>query len=287
LGTILDKVEVFLGDVRNYETVSSFVNGADCVCHLAYVNGTENFYNKPDLVLDVAVRGMLNILDACREHSVKEFLLTSSSEAYQTPPITPTPEDIPLSVPDVLNPRYSYGGGKIINELMLINRARTEFDKAIIVRPHNVYGPDMGTGHVVSQFILRMLKLFKEQPEGVVDFPIQGTGEETRAFAYINDLVDGIKCALDHGEHLNIYHVGNDKEIPLENLAHLLARLLGRKINLIKGPLQPGSTLRRCPDISKLRKLGYEPKVSLWDGLQRTIDWYRCESLTLVNHTKE
>jgi UDP-glucose 4-epimerase len=271
-------IEIVFGDIRTPSIVHKFIKDVDCVCHLAFINGTENFYNKPDLVLDVAVRGMLNILDACREYNVREFLLTSSSEAYQTPPMVPTPEDVPLSVPDVLNPRYSYGGGKIINELMLINRARTEFNRAIIVRPHNVYGPDMGDGHVVSQFIKRLMKLNKEQPLGTLDFPIQGTGEETRAFAYISDLIAGIKIALDNGEHMNVYHVGNDEEISLADLSHKVAACFGREINLVKGPLQPGSTLRRCPDISKLRKLGFEPKVSLKEGLQTTVEWYRGET---------
>ena len=142
--------------------VKDAIRGADCVCHLAYINGTEFFYSKPDLVLEVAVKGMVNVLDACVEHGVREFILASSSEVYQTPPLIPTPETVPLSVPDVLNPRYSYGGGKIISELLLINYGRKFFDRAMIFRPHNVYGPDMGTEHVIPQFITRMEALAAE-----------------------------------------------------------------------------------------------------------------------------
>ena len=130
--------------------------GVDSILHLAYVNGTEFFYSKPALVLDVGVRGMINVLDACRRHGIRELVLASSSEVYQTPPSIPTPENVPLSVPDPLNPRYSYGGGKIICELMAINYGRQDFDRVLIFRPHNVYGPDMGWEHVLPQFALRL-----------------------------------------------------------------------------------------------------------------------------------
>lgn len=275
ISDVIDDVDLRVGDIRDSQAVNDAVRGVDCVCHLAYVNGTENFYTKPDLVLEVAVKGMMNLLDACRAYNVGEFLLTSSSEAYQTPPVVPTPEDIPLVVPDVMNPRYSYGGGKIISELLLINRARSDFSRAIIARPHNVYGPDMGNEHVVPQFIQKIIKLKAAQPEGVINFPIQGTGHETRAFAYISDFVAGIKCALDHGNHMNVYNVGSDQEIPLVDLVQKVAACFGREVSILKGPLQPGSTPRRCPDISKLRKLGYEPRVSLDEGLALTVAWHK------------
>ena len=95
---------------------------------------------------------MISVLDACRHHGIRELVLASSSEVYQTPPGIPTPENVPLSVPDPLNPRYSYGGGKIICELMAINYGRQGFDRVLIFRPHNVYGPDMGWEHVLPQF---------------------------------------------------------------------------------------------------------------------------------------
>ena len=84
------------------------------------------------------------------------LVLASSSEVYQTPPQVPTDESAPLVVPDPLNPRYSYGGGKIISELMAINYGRKYFERVLIFRPHNVYGPDMGFEHVIPQFALRL-----------------------------------------------------------------------------------------------------------------------------------
>ncbi len=280
LGDAAGAIEIFTGDVRDPHAVKQAIRGADCVCHLAYINGTEYFYSKPELVLDVALKGMINVLDACVEHRVRELVLASSSEVYQTPPVVPTPEDVPLNVPDALNPRYSYGGGKIISELMLINYGRKFFDRAMIFRPHNAYGPEMGWEHVIPQFAMRMEALVAERrpASGVMDFPIQGTGSETRAFVYISDLIDGVLRVLEQGDHLGVYHIGTEVETTIADLAHAVARCFGREIRVVPGELRPGSPLRRCPDITRMRGLGYHPRVPLAEGLAATVEWCRRNS---------
>jgi UDP-glucose 4-epimerase len=277
LGDAAAAIELVTGDIRDAPAVKEAIRGADCVCHLAYVNGTEYFYSKPELVLDIAVKGMSNVLDACIEHNVRELVLASSSEVYQTPPVVPTPENVPLCVPDVLNPRYSYGGGKIISELMLINYGRKFLNRAVIFRPHNAYGPDMGGEHVIPQFIMRMAALVDEprRVPDIIDFPIQGSGRETRAFVYIDDLIDGVLRVLEQGEHLGIYHIGNDVETSITDLALAVAHCFGREIRVVPGDLRPGGPLRRCPDITRMRRLGFHPRVPLAEGLAATVDWYR------------
>lgn len=267
-------IEFIGGDIRDAETVARATAGMDEVHHLAFVNGTEFFYTQPDLVLDVGVRGMINVIDACRKHNVGNLILASSSEVYQTPPTVPTDETAPLSVPDVLNPRYSYGGGKLISELMAINFGRKYFERVLIFRPHNVYGPDMGFEHVVPQFALRLKKLADAQPSGTLRFEIQGTGEETRSFCFIDDLVAGVMVMREKGEHLGIYHVGTLEEVAIADVARRVAEAAGRDIEIVPGPLQAGGTSRRCPDISKLAKLGYKPRVPLDEGLKPTVEWY-------------
>jgi nucleoside-diphosphate-sugar epimerase len=274
LTEVENDIEFIGGDIRDAEAVDKATQGMDEVHHLAFVNGTEFFYSQPDLVLDVGVRGMINVIDACRKQSVGNLILASSSEVYQTPPQVPTAEDAPLSVPDVLNPRYSYGGGKLISELMAINFGRKYFERVLIFRPHNVYGPDMGWEHVVPQFALRLQKLGNAQKDGTLRFDIQGTGEETRSFCYIDDLVSGVMAMRDKGEHLNIYHVGTTEELSIADVARKVAACAGRTIELVPGKLQAGGTPRRCPDISKLAALGYKPRVSLDQGLKTTLDWY-------------
>jgi nucleoside-diphosphate-sugar epimerase len=267
-------IEFIAGDIRDAGAVECAAQGMDEVHHLAFVNGTEFFYSMPELVLDVGVRGMVNVIDACRKNNVGTLILASSSEVYQTPPKVPTAEDAPLSIPDPLNPRYSYGGGKLISELMAINYGRKFFERVLIFRPHNIYGPDMGFEHVIPQFALRLHKLAGAQQSGKLRFEIQGSGQETRSFCYIDDLVAGVLAMRDKGEHLGIYHVGTMDEVTIADLAKRTAKAAGRDIELVSGPLQAGGTPRRCPDISKLAKLGYKPRVPLEAGLKTTLDWY-------------
>ena len=274
LGTTARDVEMIEGDIRDPGCVRSATRGMDAVLHLAYVNGTEFFYSQPELVLDIAVRGMLNVLDACRSEGVEELVLASSSEVYQTPPRIPTSEDAPLIVPDILNPRYSYGGGKIACELMAVNYGRTGFRRVMIFRPHNVYGPDMGWEHVLPQLVLRAADTIAEHATGAVPFPIQGDGSQTRAFIHIDDFSEGLMCVMDKGEHLGIYHIGNPEEVTIRAVAERIVRYLGREARIIEQDAPSGATQRRCPDITRLRKLGFAPRISLEQGLPSIIDWY-------------
>ncbi len=274
LGETANRIELVAADIRNLDMVRTAVRGVDSVCHLAYINGTEHFYTKPELILEVAVKGMMNVLDACIAENVRELILASSSEVYQTPPTIPTNETVPLVVPDVLNPRFSYGGGKIISELLAVNYGRKFFDRVLIFRPHNVYGPDMGREHVIPQFALRMKECFERQPDGVVDFPIQGSGEETRAFIYIDDFTRALVRVIETGKHLNIYHIGTGREVSVGELARIVARSRGREIRIVPGDPLKGSPARRCPDVRKLERLGFEPTVSLEEGVRRTVEWY-------------
>lgn len=274
LGAVADDVELLVADIRDGERVRQAARGVECVIHLAYVNGTEYFYSRPELVLDVGVRGMLSVIDACRAAGVGHLVLASSSEVYQTPPAIPTDETAPLCIPDVLNPRYSYGGGKILSELMAINYGRTGFDRVTIFRPHNVYGPDMGWEHVLPQFILRALDAIGRTPSGPVRFPIQGDGSETRSFIHVDDFTDGVIRVLGRGEHLAIYHIGNPEELSVSEVARRVVAYFGREIELETGTLLSGSTRRRCPDIGKLAALGFRPRIRFDEGLPSIADWY-------------
>jgi nucleoside-diphosphate-sugar epimerase len=274
LNDVQHDIDLMTGDIRNPDDVRRAAAGMDSVHHLAFINGTEFFYSMPERVLEVGVKGMLNVLDACLEQDIGDLVLASSSEVYQMPPTVPTDESAPLLVPDVLNPRYSYGGGKIISELLTINYGRKFFKRAVIFRPHNVYGPDMGWEHVLPQFILRMKALVGQHPAGTIPFPIQGTGEETRAFVYIDDFTDGLMRVVEAGDHLGVYHIGTQDEVAIADIARLVGSAFKREIDVVPGELQPGGTLRRCPDITKLRGLGYTPRVTLADGIRQTAAWY-------------
>lgn len=274
LKDVAGDIEFIGGDIRDAALVARAVRGMDEVHHLAFVNGTEFFYSAPELVLDVGVKGMINVIDACRAEGVRSLVLASSSEVYQTPPHVPTDERAPLIVPDPTNPRYSYGGGKIISELMALNYGRKFFDRVLIFRPHNVYGPDMGWEHVIPQFARRLKAAAAAHPAGELPFELQGDGRQTRSFCHVDDLVAGVMVMRAKGEHLGIYHVGTKEEIEIAALAAQMAAHAGRRIRLIARPAPEGGTQRRCPDIGKLGRLGYRPQVLLAQGLPPTIDWY-------------
>ena len=121
LWSVMNDIEFIEGDIRNPAIVDKACTGVDEVLHFAFVNGTENFYKMPGTVLDVGVKGICNVIDACQKHSVRALMVVSSSEVYQTPPSVPTDEAVPLSIPDPHNPRYSYGAGKIISEMMALH----------------------------------------------------------------------------------------------------------------------------------------------------------------------
>jgi len=271
LSELTKNVEIREGDIRDIQSVTAACESIDSIIHLAYINGTKFFYEKPELVLEIAVKGMTNIIDAGIAQNVPELFLASSSEVYQTPPETPTKENVPLSIPDAYNPRYSYGGGKIISELMTIHNGKKYFKRAIIFRPHNVYGPDMGEEHVIPELLH---KIKKQKNSDRVSLPIQGTGDETRAFIYIDDFVRGLQLLLEKGLHLETYNIGTSDEVSINELVQIMAKVLQKEITTIPEMLRKGSTTRRCPDITKLKALGFHQQVSLEEGIKKAMEWY-------------
>jgi len=286
LADVRDKIEFVNADIRNFDAVREACRGIDLVFHLAFVNGTEYFYSKPELVLDVGVKGMTNIMDACLKEKIGELIVASSSEVYQTPSIVPTDESAALCIPDPLNPRYSYAAGKILSEIMTINYGKKYFDRALLFRPHNVYGPNMGWEHVIPQFCSRMKTLVRSSADLRIPFLIKGTGQEKRAFVHINDFIDGLMIVFEKGEHLNIYHIGTQEEITIETVAREIGHFYTKEIDIIPSDSVAGGTNRRCPDISKLKKLGFNPKIDFKEGLKLTAQWYDAHEPPVVEQVE-
>ncbi len=260
-----ERVKFIKGDIRNRSLFFKSLKNVNAVIHLAYINGTKYFYSNPNLVLDVAMKGLLNVLDGCIKYKIKELYLASSSEVYQTPRKIPTSENEMLKVPDVYNPRYSYGTGKILTEVMGINYGRKFFKKLIIFRPHNVYGPDMGNEHVIPEFIKRMKNIKSKY------FKIQGSGREIRSFIFIEDFVSAFNLIIKKGKHLNIYNIGTSDKITISKLVSKIASIFSKKVSIKNTKLRKGSTKIRIPDISKIKRLGFKKKYGLDNGLIKTI----------------
>ena len=266
-----NKIKFKKCDIRNRRKLIKISREMDIIIHLAYVNGTKYFYSMPEHILDVGINGVMNVLEACKINNIKELFLASSSEVYQEPENIPTKEEqVVLKIPDIYNPRFSYGGGKILTELVGINYGKKFFDRLIIFRPHNVYGPSMGHEHVIPEFISK-INLTNNNSNVV---KIEGSGKEIRSFIFIDDFVQAFDKIFKRGKHLQIYNIGTENKIKIIDLAHKIANIMNKKIFIRHKSIKKGGTTRRCPDISKIKKLGFKQKFTLDNGLENTIKYY-------------
>jgi nucleoside-diphosphate-sugar epimerase len=243
------------------------------IYHLAAINGTGNFYSIPDQVLRVNIMTTLNLLEWAKDKKDVKIVYTSSSEAYagtiqSNPSLVPTAEDVPLCIDDVTNVRWSYGASKLLGECAMFaygSKYPVEFS---VVRYHNIYGARMGFDHVLPQFLRRI-------HSGESPLKVYGT-TQTRAFCYITDAVKATQMVMDHDKSdKQIYHIGNqDEEIKISDLAVKLLGILHKPQEIL--PMDPpdGSVTRRCPDTTKLSRLGYKPTVNLDQGLSEMAEWY-------------
>ncbi|MBI4451967.1 NAD-dependent epimerase/dehydratase family protein [Candidatus Woesearchaeota archaeon] len=265
-------------DVTQENQFSRLDKNYEHVYHFAAINGTGNFYRIPDQVLKVGAVGTINVLEwFSSKNRNGKIMFSSSSEAYSgllgilgNKFKIPTPEEVPLVVENPKNARWSYGASKILGEVAFFSYAKARnFKRFCVIRYHNIYGPRMGYEHVIPQFCERILR--KEKT-----FRIFG-GEQTRSFCYVDDAVDATKLVME-SEKTNgeIVHIGrDDAEIKIIKLAEELFDVANfhPKIKLEKEA--EGTAQRRCPDITKLRKLGFKPKISLREGLKKTFEWYK------------
>lgn len=276
-----DKRVKFLNlDLTDLASYKQFGNGYDQVYHLAAINGTKIFYQIPHEVLRINTLSLIYMLEWFKKENLQgKFCFTSSNEAYagalsafgQLP--IPTPEKVPLVIDDPYNARWSYASTKLVGELFVIHYAKMHNFRALIVRPHNFYGPRAGYGgHVIPDFCERIAK--KVEP-----FPIYGS-DDTRTFCYITDAVRAMQMLMDSpktdGQPIETVHIGDFREILMGDLAKLMFKVVGwqpKELDIKSSP--PGSVKRRLADVSKLQNLtGWRPEVSLEEGLKITYDWY-------------
>jgi UDP-glucose 4-epimerase len=257
-------------DLTNKNQVSELDLDYDIVFHLAAINGTENFYKIPYSVFEVAIKSTMNLLEHFKDST--KFIFTSSSEVYagtikEKKQLVPTSETIPCTVDNVLNERFSYGGSKLACEIMINSYHKQNSLDYQIIRYHNIYGPRMGTKHVMPQFIKRAINA--ERP-----FKIYGSSQ-TRAFCYIDDAVEATYLLALEDDN-GIFHIGNDlEEVEILEVAKIVNDYYDFEYLFEIENAPEGSVARRCPDLTKLRNtINYEPKINLLKGLNKTIEWY-------------
>jgi len=239
------------------------------IIHYAAINGTKYFYDIPLKVLDDNVLITRNILKACEGEDINKIVYASSSEVYGEPKIIPTPETHPTQL-EVYNERDSYAASKAIGEFYVKLFSEKHNISYLILRIFNTYGPRMDTseyGQVIPEFIR---KVFFEK-----EFTIYGDGNQTRSFTFVEDHVRLAKKLMETVDN-EIINIGSQEEIKIIDLARKIHEIVGREFKPIFLPARKGDRIRRCPDISKLKNLiNDEPKISLEEGLMRTIEWYK------------
>lgn len=257
--------------VNQLEEIKKIVNKEkpEIMIHYAAINGTKYFYDIPYQVINNNVRMTQNLLDACKNSTVKKIIYASSSETYGEPIKIPTPETHPILL-NIHTDRDSYASSKAICDFYVKLFAKENKIDFLILRIFNTYGPHMDTseyGQVIPEFINKM---FNDK-----EFTIIGNGKHTRSFCYVSDHTRLARKLIEKVSN-EVVNLGNDKEVKILDLARLLHEIEGKEFKPKFLPEREYDHKRRRPDITKLKKLIDDyPKTNLEDGLKKTIQDYK------------
>lgn len=265
-------IRIISGDFTEPNCFIKLEKDYEYVYMLASVVGVDYVNEMPHEIIRINTALIYNTLEWLRISKCGKVVFTSTSECYAGTVEAfdyqiPTPEEVPLTIQDITHPRFTYAVTKMLGESGFIQYANKLGFECTIVRYHNVYGQRMGFKHVIPHLVQRFLN-------GENPFKIYGA-DQTRAFNYIDDAVNGTVLAMEKGINGEIYHIGTQEEISIKELTQYTGELMRFKGEYVDAPTYPGSVARRCPDISKAKKdLGYVPKIKWKDGLKTTINWY-------------
>lgn len=251
------------------QSLSSNLQPLNFIYHLASPASPADFSKIPEEIALTNSVGAINILELAKKTKAK-LLTTSTSEVYGDPLEHPQKETYWGNV-NSFGPRACYDESKRFSETMsYIYVHKYDLDLRVI-RIFNTYGPRMrrNDGRALINFVSWALE----------DKPIEiyGDGTQTRSFCYVSDMVEGIyKAMTEVSTEGEIFNLGNPDEYSMNDLAKKIRTMVGSKSEIVYKPILPDDPKRRKPDISKAKKiLGWEPKVSLEDGLGKTIEYYR------------
>jgi nucleoside-diphosphate-sugar epimerase len=241
----------------------------ELVAHLASPASPVHYRRLALETLWVNSRGTGNALDVAKQYGAR-FVLGSTSETYGDPKVSPQKESYWGNV-NPLGPRACYDESKRFGEALTMEYVR-QFDlDAVILRFFNCYGPRMQSedGRVVPNFVMQALR-----NEALT---VYGDGRQTRSFCYVSDEVEAIYRALTlTGLKGQVINVGNPEERTILEFARAVSEVAGVPLEVVERPLPVDDPTNRCPDIQKARTLlGWEPKVSLSEGLSSTIAYFR------------
>jgi len=233
----------------------------DAVVHLAALAGVRRSIERPLDYVDIDIKGTVNLLEKCRLHSIKKFIFASSSSVYgrNTPPFR---EDNPPA--DQASP---YAAAKYSGELFCRTYSRIYSIPVVCLRFFTVYGPRQRPDMAI--------RIFTQAVHEGREIYIFGDGSSSRDYTYVDDIVDGIIAALDLNCSFEAINLGSASPVKLAELITMIGNKLSLPVKYKYLPAQAGDVPQTCADIQKAAKLlGYSPKISLDEGLERFIGWY-------------
>jgi UDP-glucuronate decarboxylase len=256
-----------------HDVVEPITLEVDEIYHLACPASPVHYQHNPIKTIKTNVLGTYHMLGLAKRVRA-QFLLASTSEVYGDPQVHPQTEDYWGNV-NPIGIRSCYDEGKRVAETLASDYHRQHKIDIRIARIFNTYGPNMSAndGRVVSNFICQAL--------GNQPVTIYGDGRQTRSFCYVSDLVEGLS-QLMAGDYTQPVNLGNDQEITLLQLVEAMERAFGRRLEITHQPLPPDDPVRRRPDLTLAGKLlSYQPRVSLDEGIRKTIAYFK----ELCDHT--
>lgn len=272
IDSIKKRVKLINGDIDNPDTALKACKDQDVVINMAArVGGIEYNMTHQGSILRENLLIACNMLEAARLAKVERFLQVSSACVYPKDAIIPTPESEGFrGEPEPTN--GGYGWGKRMCELLSKYYSEEYGMKIGIVRPYNAYGPrdrfDPKISHVIPALIKRVFD--REDP-----LIVWGSGNQTRAFLFVEDLANGIVLAAEKYCIPDPINLGTDEEVSIKELIGMILKITGLKRNVVFDTTKPDGSPRRNSDNSKAKELiSFRAKTKLYKGLEKTIKWY-------------
>ncbi len=262
---------LFEADIRDYKQLSSVFNERkfDCLVHLAARAGVRPSLAQPQLYTETNVNGTVNLLELARQHNVPQFVFGSSSSVYGNNAKVPFSEDDPIR-----NPISPYAATKAAGELLCHTYSHLYQIRCICLRFFTVYGPRQRPDLAIHKFADL---ISRGQP-----IPVFGDGTTRRDYTYIDDIIAGVRAAIDYDEtNYEVINLGESRTVELRELITLLEKELDMPATIDRQPLQPGDVQQTFADISKARRLlHYNPRTQIEDGIRNFVEWFRPEATT-------
>ena len=253
-------------DIRDTDAIANvFADGSfDCVVHLAARAGVRPSLKEPTLYTETNINGTQNLLELAKKHGVPQFVFGSSSSVYGIN------SKIPFSEEDrIFQPISPYAATKAAGELLCHTYSHLYNLRTVCLRFFTVYGARQRPDLAIHKFT----KLITDGK------PIQmfGDGSTRRDYTYIEDIIEGVRAAMDFTESIHeVFNLGESETTQLRRLIELIEQALGAKAIIDRQPMQPGDVPVTFADIAKARELlNYSPKTKIDEGIPKFVDWFR------------